>query len=54
MESDLIFNQVCAEVKKQDPSIRLFTVHDSIFFPVNKLRIIKPIFDTAIQKTLNI
>ena len=54
MESDLIFNQVCTEIKKADQSIKLFTVHDSIFFPKNKLEIVKPIFDAAIQKTLNI
>jgi hypothetical protein len=32
-ESKLIFGNICYKIKKDVPSARLFTVHDSIFFP---------------------
>ena len=32
MESKLIFGQVCMKIKKTLPEVKLFTVHDSIFF----------------------
>lgn len=45
MESDLIYNKICYEIKQQDPSIVMFTVHDGLYFAKKHLHIVQPIFD---------
>jgi hypothetical protein len=40
LESDLIFNKICDDIKTNYPNIRLFTVHDSIFYQTKYKHII--------------
>lgn len=45
MESDLIYNKICQEIKNVSKNIVLFTVHDGLFFAKENEEIVKPIFD---------
>lgn len=45
MESDLIYNKICKNIKEVDKDIRIFTVHDGLYFSEKYLNTIKPIFD---------
>lgn len=45
MESELIYDKICYEVKQNYPEIALFTVHDGIYFAKENLEKVKPIFD---------
>lgn len=45
MESDLVYNKICTEIKSKMPNVPLFTVHDGLFFPKEYADKITPIFD---------
>ena len=45
LESEFIFNKVYISVIKQFPEIKLFTVHDSIYYPIKYEEGIKVIWD---------
>jgi hypothetical protein len=45
MESDFIFGKVITEIYEKVPGIRLFTVHDSILFPIKYEKQVREIFE---------
>ena len=45
MESDFIFGKVIKEIYEKIPEIRLFTVHDSVSFPIKYKKEVVEIFD---------
>jgi hypothetical protein len=51
-ESDLIYNHICLEIKEKLPNIIIFTVHDSIFFPIENKEIIEEIFFRNMKKLI--
>ena len=44
MESSVVFEMICAKIKRQYPHIKIFTVHDSIFFPARYHDLISSVF----------
>jgi hypothetical protein len=54
MESDFIFNHVIKEIYETYPDIVLFTVHDSILFPISYYDNVKVIFDKHFQNLISI
>jgi len=44
-ESNLIFNNICNDIKEEHPYIKIFTVHDSVFYPAKYDTIVKKIFN---------
>jgi hypothetical protein len=52
-ESKLIFGEICYAIKKQFPGIRLFTVHDSIYYPVKYKSIVENIFYKKLNLIFN-
>ena len=52
MESNFIFNQVIKEVYEKYPHIKLFTVHDSINFPVKYKKEVEEIFNKNLRKLI--
>jgi hypothetical protein len=54
MESDFIFNHVIKEIYETYPDIVLFTVHDSILFPISYYDKVKVIFDKHFQNLISI
>jgi len=44
MESNLIFGNICYKIKKDIPGLKMFTVHDSIFFPKKMEKMVYDIF----------
>ena len=51
MESDLVYNKICKEIKDTYPDVALFTVHDGIYFAEQHKSKVKPIFDKY-EKTI--
>jgi len=49
MESEFIFNKVVCDLYKQVKGIRLFTIHDSIMFPVKYREQVEKIFNTHLR-----
>ena len=49
MESDFIFGKVIKELYEKIPEIRLFTVHDSILFPVKYEKRVREIFNKNLK-----
>ena len=45
IESDFIFNKVIPHILKKEPDIILFTIHDSICYPLKYRSIVNDIFD---------
>jgi hypothetical protein len=54
MESDFIFNNVVKEIFETYPEIVLFTVHDSILFPMSYKSRVEHIFNKHFQNLINI
>lgn len=52
LESDFIFNKVVSEIKQKLPHIRLFTVHDSICFPIKYKEEVNIIFKKHFDKLI--
>ena len=52
LESELIFNKIILDVKKNFPHIRLYTVHDSIIFPIEYKEEVSIIFNNYIRNVL--
>jgi hypothetical protein len=52
-ESNLIFGEICYTIKKNYPNIRLFTVHDSIYFAKKYLPIVENIFYNRVDLVFN-
>ena len=52
LESNFIFDKVVTEIKNKFPHIRLFTVHDSIIFPVEYKEEVSLIFNNHLKKLL--
>ncbi len=50
-ESNLIFNDVIKEIIVLYPEIRLFTIHDSIVFPIKYKKIVESIFYKKLEET---
>lgn len=45
LESDFIFNKVIKHLMKSNPEIKIFTVHDSICFPIKHKKIVTDVFE---------
>jgi hypothetical protein len=52
MESDFIFNVVIKQIMEKFPEIRVFTVHDSIIFPLKFKVEVETIFRTELNKLI--
>lgn len=52
MESNLIFNNICTKIKREIPEIRLFTVHDSIYYPEKFKDTVEDIFFREVERLL--
>lgn len=52
LESEFIFNKVVTEIKQKFPQIKLFTVHDSICFPVKYKEEVNIIFRKHLDSLL--
>lgn len=50
LESHLIYDYICTEMKKQYPDVPIFTVHDQIYFPESSLETHSSIFNKQIEK----
>jgi hypothetical protein len=50
MESDFIFGKVVKEIYEKLPDIKLFTVHDSIVFPVKYKKEVYEIFNRHMKE----
>jgi hypothetical protein len=53
LESNFIFNKVIHEIKLKFPQIRLFTIHDSIIFPLKYKTEVELIFNYHFRNLLN-
>jgi hypothetical protein len=53
-ESNFIYNKVVKHIMEVNPEIPLFTVHDSIVFPVKYKKIVKDIFNYYLRNLLNL
>lgn len=53
-ESDFIYNKVVRHIMTIDPNIPLFTIHDSIVFPVKYKKIVEDIFNYYLRNLLNL
>lgn len=53
LESEFIFNKVINHLMETNPEIKLFTVHDSICFPLKYKKIVTNIFDYYKRKLLD-
>lgn len=53
MESDFIFNRVYRSIMNKYPHIKIFTVHDSIYFPAEYKDEIKIIWDAHLRQLIN-
>ena len=52
IESDFIFNKCIKDIKKNFPEIRLFTIHDSIIFPLKYKEEVQIIFNNHLKELL--
>lgn len=52
LESNFIFNNVVTEIKRKIPQIRLFTVHDSIIYPIKYKNDVEFIFNSYLKKII--
>jgi hypothetical protein len=52
-ESCVIYNDICAKVMTAIPTIKLFTVHDSLFFPVKYKEKVEKIFNERVSTLLD-
>ena len=52
VESELMYDKICTQVKQQLPNVTIFTVHDCIFFPESYKSIIQPIFDLHVDSVI--
>lgn len=53
-ESEFIFKKVCADIKEQLPDTRIFTVHDSVFFPIEHKNHIKKLFNIHLKSAFKV
>jgi hypothetical protein len=49
IESSLIFDNICTKIKRDMPDIKLFTVHDSIYYPAHYKERVETIFFREIE-----
>ncbi len=52
IESKLIFQNICIKIKKEMPDIKMFTVHDSIYYPTHFKERVETIFFKEIESIL--
>ena len=52
IESDFIFNKCVKTIKKEFPQIKLFTIHDSIIFPIKYKEEVRLIFNNYLKDLL--
>lgn len=52
IESDFIFNKCVTDIKKKFPYIKLFTVHDSIIFPIKYKEEVQIVFNNYLKTLL--
>lgn len=48
-EANLIFEKICTKIKAQLPEIKLFTVHDSIYYPKQYKEMVEQIFNKEME-----
>ena len=53
LESDFIFNKVIKHLYKSNPDIKLFTVHDSICYPIKYKNDVREVFNYYRKNLLN-